>query len=143
MPISFRPTSTNISSILFPTSTPVVKSVKLWVGQTLTNIKGRITSTIVSQAAAETQLRPGPKTPTTQGPASNKRRAPPLAPTITESTPTTPMSPPMPPFFEQGRNSTGSSLAASTNTVITRPMGNYLDDIIKGRSQLKSTNVNA
>ena len=85
MPISFRPTSTpstNISSISLPTSTPVVKSVKQWVGQTLKNIKGRINSTIVSQAAAETQLRPGPKTPTTQGPASTKSRSlpPPLTP---------------------------------------------------------------
>ena len=50
--------STNISSISLPTSTPLFKSVKQWVGQTLTNIIGRITSTIVHQAAAETPLRP-------------------------------------------------------------------------------------
>ena len=142
MPISFQSKSTNISSISLPTSTPIAKSVKQWVGQTFTNIKGRITSTIVSQAAAETQLRPPPPvTPTTP---SNKSRAPPppltpttngLGATQTQKppppvTPTTqkPASnksrappPPLTPTaqFEPVTKSVNSSAPASTNTINT------------------------
>lgn len=105
MPVSLRPTSTNISSTSLPTPTPF-KSMKQWVDRKLKNLKDRITYAATHQAATETPattqatsmsppLLPGAPTTTTQvtstthGPTSTHVTAITYGPETTQVTTTT------------------------------------------------------